>query len=63
MAAVEFEKNQCYFAGALQIAALAFMRLQRTSPRGSAVAPGVMDASLVVMVSINGCIPIISGPF
>ena len=53
---VEFQKNQCYFAGAIQIATLTF--LARSIPIHPIV--DLLDVTFIYTISNNGLVPIIS---
>ena len=53
-ALVEFQKNQCYFAVAIQIAAVVFTRQQMKSQY-----PDFFDAALLITIATNASIPIV----
>ena len=61
MAAIEFRKNQCYFAGTIQIAAMFFLGNQLVISQQistQSAIPDIMDMNILPVVSTNGYVPV-----
>ena len=61
MAAIEFQKKQCYFAGTIQIAAMFFLGNQSVISQQistQSTIRDIMDVNILPAVSANGYVPV-----